>query len=337
MGEGMIAAYEKTMTKTLLQVKNLQVMFKREGSFSMGVNDVSFSVKEGVNLALIGESGSGKSVSSLACMGLLGNNAVISRGSIFFEDRDITLAGEKDMREIRGLRISMIFQEPMTSLNPVLTIGYQVAEPLTLHTNLTGLQIKERSLELLHQVGIADPEKTLRCFPHELSGGMRQRVMIAMALACNPKLLIADEPTTALDVTIQSQILTLLRELQQKTGITIVIITHDFGVVAEMADEVAVIYAGFVVETGPVEDVFSHPLHPYTEGLLKSIIALDASMDTPLYSIPGIIPPILREQTGCPFHARCPYGAETERCARELPGLIEKSSGRFIRCFLGAH
>jgi oligopeptide/dipeptide ABC transporter ATP-binding protein len=194
-------------------------------------------------------------------------------------------------------------------------------------------EIKARCLELFHQVGIADAEKVLAGYPHELSGGMRQRVMIAMALACNPRLLIADEPTTALDVTIQAQILTLLKKLQQEMGITIMIITHDFGVVAEMADEVVVMYAGLAVETGEVREIFAHPRHPYTEGLLKSIISLDASMDAPLYSIPGMVPPISLEQKGCPFLDRCPYGVE--KCSQSLPQLNDRGGGHFVRCFIG--
>jgi oligopeptide/dipeptide ABC transporter ATP-binding protein len=322
------------MAGTLLEVKDLQVLFEREHRISVGVDNISFTLREGINLALVGESGSGKSVTSLSCMRLLGSNAVISRGSIRFEGRDITRADEREMRKIRGERMSMIFQEPMTSLNPVLTIRFQLAESLKLHTDMRKPQIEERCRQLLNQVGIADADKVLRGYPHELSGGQRQRVMIAMALACNPKLLIADESTTALDVTIQAQILTLLKKLQRETGITILVITHDFGVVAEMADEVVVIYAGLAVEHGGVEDIFAHSLHPYTEGLLKSIIPLDASMETSLYSIPGTVPVISKDQNACPFYARCPYGVD--KCGQELPKLQEKRPGHFSRCFLEA-
>jgi oligopeptide/dipeptide ABC transporter ATP-binding protein len=317
----------------LLQAEDLQVQFKREDGISLGVKEVSFSVIEGVNLALIGESGSGKSVTSLSCMHLLGNNAKIAKGAIFFEGTDITHAGEKEMQKLRGERMSMIFQEPMTSLNPVLTINFQLSEALRLHTAMTKKEIRERCVQLLRQVGIADVEKVLAGFPHELSGGMRQRVMIAMALACNPKLLIADEPTTALDVTIQAQILTLLKKLQKETGITIMIITHDFGVVAEMADEVVVMYAGYAIEKGEVNELFTNPLHPYTEGLLKSIIPLHAAMDTPLYSIPGMVPAITLEQTGCPFRDRC--ASVLPQCEREFPELKERNPGHFVRCFIG--
>jgi oligopeptide/dipeptide ABC transporter ATP-binding protein len=322
------------MARALLEVENLQVLFKREHNISVGVDNISFTIREGSNLALIGESGSGKSVTSLSCMRLLGNNAVISNGTIRFEGRDITRAAEKEMRNIRGERMSMIFQEPMTSLNPVLTIWYQLAEALKVHTGMTKSRMWNTCQQLLYQVGIADTAKVLRGYPHELSGGQRQRVMIAMALACNPKLLIADEPTTALDLTIQAQILTLLKKLQRETGITILIITHDFGVVAEMADEVVVVYAGLAVEQGKVEDILAHPMHPYTEGLLKSIIPMDASMEFQLYSIPGIVPAISKDQKACPFFARCPYGVD--RCENELPGLREKTPGHFSRCFLGA-
>jgi oligopeptide/dipeptide ABC transporter ATP-binding protein len=321
------------MAKTLLRVEELQVQFKREDGIALGVKDVSFSVTEGVNLALIGESGCGKSVTSLSCMGLLGKNGNIAKGIITFEDQDITRSGEKEMEKLRGKRMSMIFQEPMTSLNPVLTIKYQVSEALRLHTDIHKKEIHTRCVQLLRQVGIGDAEKVLAGFPHELSGGMRQRVMIAMALACKPRLLIADEPTTALDVTIQAQILRLLKKLQQETGITIMIITHDFGVVAEMADEVLVMYAGYGVEQGSVQALFAHPQHPYTKGLLKSIIPLNANLCGQLYSIPGMVPAIGLEQTRCPFYDRC---SETvRRCSEELPLLQERGEGHFVRCFAG--
>ncbi|MDR1784879.1 MAG: ABC transporter ATP-binding protein [Spirochaetaceae bacterium] len=317
----------------LLHVEDLRVLFKGEDSIAVGVNQVSFTVHEGVNLALIGESGSGKSVTSLACMRLLDENSSIARGGIYFGDLDITRLEEKQMEKLRGDRMSMIFQEPMTSLNPVLTIGFQLSESLRLHTDMSKKDRRDRCLELLALVGIADKEKALAGFPHELSGGMRQRVMIAMALACNPKLLIADEPTTALDVTIQAQILSLLRRLQDETGITIMIITHDFGVVAEMADEVVVMYAGFAVETGTVYELFEHPIHPYTAGLLKSLIPLDANMDVPLYTIPGIVPRITLEQKNCPFMGRCPRAVDF--CAMAMPGFTQIGDGHFVRCFNG--
>ncbi|MDR0562232.1 MAG: ABC transporter ATP-binding protein [Spirochaetaceae bacterium] len=321
------------MAKTLLGVKELQVQFRREDGVALGVKDVSFSVTEGVNLALVGESGCGKSVTSLSCMRLLGNNGKISKGAITFEGQDITCAEEKEMEKLRGERMSMIFQEPMTSLNPVLTIKYQLSEALRLHTDMTKKEISARCVQLLRQVGIADVEKALAGYPHELSGGMRQRVMIAMALACKPRLLIADEPTTALDVTIQAQILSLLKKLQQETGITIMIITHDFGVVAEMADEVVVMYAGYTVEQGTVEELFTNPLHPYTKGLLKSIISLEAGANRPLYSIPGIVPAMNFDWKGCPFEDRCSY--RMPRCGREFPAMRERTRGHSARCFAG--
>jgi oligopeptide/dipeptide ABC transporter ATP-binding protein len=321
------------MQNALLQVENLQVQFKRGKKTIVAVDDVSFTLHKGVNLALVGESGSGKSVTSLACMGLLDKNGKLTQGKITFDGRDITHASQRELRKLRGVQMSMIFQEPMTSLNPVLSIGYQLAETLRLHTDMTSAQIRAHSLELLEQMGIPNAETVLRGYPHELSGGMRQRVMIAMALACDPKLLIADEPTTALDVTIQAQILELLKRLQKELGITLLIITHDFGVVAEMADEVAVMYAGLVVESGTVEEIFHRPRHPYTEGLLKSIIPLDASVGSALYSIPGVVPEINAHQECCPFYPRCPY--RSELCTQKLPALLETDQGHFVRCFLG--
>ncbi|MDR2535225.1 MAG: ABC transporter ATP-binding protein [Treponema sp.] len=321
------------MAKTLLQVEDLQVQFTQEDRVALGVKNVSFSVTEGVNLALIGESGCGKSVTSLSCMRLLGNNGRISKGAITFEDQDITRAGEKQMEKLRGRRMAMIFQEPMTSLNPVLTINYQLSEALRLHTGMTKKEIRTHCIQLLQQVGIPDMEKVLDGFPHELSGGMRQRVMIAMALACKPRLLIADEPTTALDVTIQAQILSLLKKLQQETGVTIMIITHDFGVVAEIADEVVVMYAGYAVEQGAVHELFTDPLHPYTKGLLKSIIPLNGTMNSQLYAIPGMVPAMTLEQTGCPFHDRC--SDKRSRCEKEFPSLRERTVGHLVRCFVG--
>jgi oligopeptide/dipeptide ABC transporter ATP-binding protein len=319
------------MSEPLLRVENLRVLFQGENGAFPGVADVSFILREGVNLALIGESGSGKSVTALSCMGLLGKNARIERGSVFFEGEDITRATESRMRTIRGNRISMIFQEPMTSLNPVLSIGFQLGESLRLHTALEAPRIREKCRDLLDHVGIAGAEKILKGYPHELSGGMRQRVMIAMSLACSPRLLIADEPTTALDVTIQAQILELLKKLQRETGITLLIITHDFGVVAEMADEVVVMYAGLAVETGKVEEIFTHPLHPYTEGLLKSIIPLNAPLDAELYSIPGMAVAAGEARTGCAFLERCSCACAV--CRSHEPLLQEKAKGHFVRCF----
>ena len=318
------------MAKTLLQVDKLEVQFKLENTISFGVRDISFSVKEGVNLALIGESGCGKSVTALSCMRLLGSNAVISNGNIIFEDKDITRIEEKYMEKIRGSIMSMIFQEPMTSLNPVLTIKYQISEVLRLHTKLTKKEIQSQCIKLLEDVGISDTEKVLNGFPYELSGGMCQRVMIAIALVCKPKLLIADEPTTALDVTIQAQILSLLKKIQKENSLTILIITHDFGVACEIADEVLVMYAGIVVEKGSVEELFLYPLHPYTKALIKSIIPINANINTPLYSIPGIIQDI-QEKNRCPFYNRC--DEKITQCEREIPKIEEKKNNHFVRCW----
>jgi peptide/nickel transport system ATP-binding protein len=317
--------------KPLLEVRGLAVRFDTGEGEAVGVRDISLTVREGMNLAVVGESGCGKSVTSLACLDLLGPSSRIVNGTILFDGRDLTAATEKEFRTIRGRLISMIFQEPMTSLNPVLSIEFQLSEAMRLHTKLSKKEIRERSLELLSQVGMGDT--VLKNYPHELSGGMRQRVMIAMALACNPRLLIADEPTTALDVTVQAQILALLRELQEKTGITIMIITHDFGVVAEMADDVVVMYSGYAVETGSVEEIFLRPAHPYTSGLLKSIIRIDASMGDELYTIPGMVPAMSDKEAGCPFYDRCAWAEG--KCGRELPPLAEISPGHFCRCFLG--
>ena len=315
----------------LLKVDNLQVSFKRDGKSVTGVRDMSFSINEGENLALIGESGSGKSVTALSCMRLLDNNAVISQGTVMFEGEDLTKASEKFMEKIRGSRISMIFQEHGTSLNPVLSVKYQLAEAFRLHTTLTKKQIHDECVKLMEEVGIADPEKTLNFFPHELSGGMRQRVIIAMALACKPRLLIADEPTTALDLTIQAQMFSLLRKLQKEIGFTIMIITHDFGVVAETADKVLVMYAGIAVETGSVVEIFTNPLHPYTKGLLKSVISVNADTESPLYTIKGMPPRALSEENSCPFYERC--SERSDICKKELPAMTEQAKEHFVRCF----
>jgi oligopeptide/dipeptide ABC transporter ATP-binding protein len=316
----------------LLRAEGLQIQFAQNGTRTTGVADISFKVQKGHNLALVGESGCGKSVSALACMRLLGRTGSVTQGSITFNDQDITHASEKVMGKLRGAQMAMIFQEPMTSLNPLLTIGFQIREAVLLHTELHKKEAETVCLSALQRVGFPDPAKTLKSYPHELSGGMRQRAMIAMALACEPQLLIADEPTTALDVTMQAQILDLIKDLQQETGVTVLIITHDFGVVAEIAEEVLVVYAGLVVEQCSVRAAFQNPLHPYTEGLLKSIIPIDASMETVLHSIPGFAAPASAEPRGCPFYPRCRYG--NEACQGALPELTERSPGHFVRCFI---
>jgi peptide/nickel transport system ATP-binding protein len=303
------------------------------------VDGVSFSVKRGEVLAIVGESGCGKSVTSLSIMRLIASPpGRYVRGRVLFEGRDLLQLPEPEMRKIRGDAISMIFQEPMTSLNPVLTIGRQIAEALVVHRGSSREQAAQRTVELLRLVRISEAERRASQYPHELSGGMRQRVMIAMALACEPRLLIADEPTTALDVTIQAQILDLMRELQRKTGAAIVLITHDLGVVAEMAERVVVMYAGRKVEEAPVAELFAHPLHPYTRGLLDSIPKLGAGSReggagrrTRLAEIAGTVPSLSEPIVGCAFAPRCSYA--TTRCHEDSPPLEEKSSGHFAACW----
>lgn len=272
------------MTNTILEVENLHTYFYTEEGRNQAVRGVDFSLSEGETLAIVGESGSGKSVTSLSVLQLINPPGRIEQGKIIYNDMDLLGLSEKEMRGIRGNEISMIFQEPMTSLNPVYTAGQQISESLKYHQGLNKHDALKKSIEMLDLVGIPNPEKGIYRYPHELSGGMRQRVMIAMALACNPKVLIADEPTTALDVTIQAQIMELLNDIKDKTGISIILITHDMGVVAEMAENVMVMYKGQVVEYGDVHSIFDKPLHPYTQGLLKSIPRLDIEQDT-LYSM----------------------------------------------------
>lgn len=320
------------MNQTLLKVNNLHVDFNTDDGIVCGVDDISFEIKEGSTLAIVGESGCGKSVTSLACMHLLGKQGKITKGKITFEGEDITYANEQRMRQLRGNKVSMIFQEPMTSLNPLLTIGYQVYESLHLHTELKRKDSKKKVLSLLRQVGIADEEEVYKKYPYELSGGQRQRVMIAMAIACHPKLLIADEPTTALDVTIQAQVLKLLKSLQKEFNIAILLITHDMGVVAEMADEVLVVYEGIVVEQAKVLDIFDQAQHPYTKGLLKSIVRVDQPIKTKLYSIPGMVSPIRKNWNRCPFCERCKF--TTDMCRSKLPELRNFGKQHYVRCFL---
>lgn len=314
-----------TSSDLILDVKNLETTFFTEGGAVRAVDDVSFSVYKGKTLGLVGESGCGKSVTSLSIMRLIPNPpGRITRGEILYQGRDLLKASAEEMRKIRGNEISMIFQEPMTSLNPVFTIGNQLMEAITLHQDLSKSAARDKAIEMLQLVGIPAPEKRIVDYPHQLSGGMRQRVMIAMALSCNPNVLIADEPTTALDVTIQAQILDLLRDLQQKVGMALILITHDLGVVAEMADEVCVMYAGRVAERAPVREIFKNPRHPYTRGLLNSIPTL--SMDPTgkvkkkrLETIPGIVPSLLELPRGCRFQERCSFVGED--CRADEPGL----------------
>lgn len=315
----------------LLEVKNLKTEFKMRKGIVKAVDDVSFSVGQGEVLAVVGESGSGKSVTSLSIMGLLQDPGKVTGGEVLFKGEDLLGKSKKEMQAIRGHHISMIFQEPMTSLNPVYKIKDQLTESIMLHMKLTKKEALERAVEMLKLVGIPSARERADEYPHQMSGGMRQRVMIAMALACNPELLIADEPTTALDVTIQAQILELLGEMREKFHMAVLLITHDLGVVSETADRVVVMYCGKVMENAKVEELFTNPLHPYTVGLLKSIPSLENDSEEPLYMIKGMVPNPLRMPPGCPFSDRCEKCME--RCKKELPGLTDLD-GHEVRCFL---
>jgi len=323
------------MTQTnLLNIERLKTHFFTDDGVVKAVDDVSLSIPKGKTLGLVGESGSGKSVTALSVIRLIGPPGRIVEGRITLESRegsvDITAADNAAMRRLRGNSISMIFQEPMTSLNPVFTIGSQITEVIRLHQDVSAAEARRRALEMLNQVRIPAPERRLSEYPHQFSGGMRQRAMIAMALACQPQLLIADEPTTALDVTVQAQILELLKQLQAEHGMAILLITHDLGIVAEMADEVAVMYASKVVERASVAALFERPLHPYTHGLFRSRPKLGASKSQRLYAIDGMVPSPLRFPSGCKFHPRCPH--RRPQCEREEPGLREIGTGHFTRC-----
>lgn len=318
--------------KRLLEIENLTVNFSTEEGIITAVDNVSFFINRGETLCLVGESGCGKSVTSLSIMRLLPSPpAKISSGKIIFENEDLLKKSEVEMRKIRGNKISMIFQEPMTSLNPVFTIGKQISEAIIIHQHVSEEIAREKTIEMLKLVGISNPEKRYYEYPHQMSGGMRQRVMIAMALSCNPKLLIADEPTTALDVTIQAQILELISQLKEKIGMSVLLITHDLGVVAEMAERVIVMYAGQIVEEAKVEDLFENPLHPYTKGLLKSIPRLDSKKGK-LHVIEGTVPNPLNFPAGCRFNPRCPEAKNI--CRQKSPNLVSIGEGRKVRCFL---
>jgi peptide/nickel transport system ATP-binding protein len=336
------AAYVATLPRTpparaepLLEVAGLKTWFFTRDGIVRAVDGVSFHVTPGETLAVVGESGCGKSVTALSVLRLIPSppGRIVS-GTIRFAGRDLLGLSEAEMRQVRGNEISMIFQEPMTSLNPVLTIGRQIAETLTLHQGLSRNRALARAVDMLRLVHIPEPERRAAEYPHQLSGGMRQRVMIAMALACNPKLLIADEPTTALDVTIQAQILDLMRELKQKIDAAIVLITHDLGVVAEMAQRVVVMYAGRKAEEALVGPLFQRPLHPYTRGLLNSVPRLGATLAgerVPLAEIPGTVPSLREMIPGCPFEACCSFASD--QCRREMPQFEEKEPGHFAACF----
>ena len=315
----------------LLEVENLHVHFVTTRGVVRAVEGISYKVKPGEVIALVGESGCGKSVSSLAIMRLLARPAGrVVAGRILFQGRNLLELTEDAMREIRGRDIAMIFQEPMTSLNPVLTIGFQIMEPLMIHLGMTTGAARARAMELLKMVGIPDTARRLDQYPHQFSGGMRQRVMIAIALSCNPKLIIADEPTTALDVTIQAQILELLKDLRRRLDMALLLITRDLGVVAGLADRVAVMYGGRIVEQAPATDIFARATHPYTQALLKAIPLLDRPV-TRLAAIPGAVPPATAWPPGCRFHPRCPHA--WDRCQTE-PGLLDVSPKQQARCWL---
>jgi peptide/nickel transport system ATP-binding protein len=315
----------------LLEVKNLKTEFQLKRGIVTAVNDISFSIDKGEILAIVGESGSGKSVSSLSIMGLLQPPGKTTQGEILFKGEDLLKKNTMEMQAVRGDQISMIFQEPMTSLNPVYRVKDQIMESVMTHMKLSKKEALERTIHMLEIVGIPSPKERANDYPHQMSGGMRQRVMIAMALACRPELLIADEPTTALDVTIQAQILDLLYHMREKFNMAVLLITHDLGVVSEAADRVIVMYCGQIVEEADVKSLFAEPLHPYTLGLLNSIPRLEDESNEPLYMIKGMVPDPLHMPEGCPFSDRCDRCME--RCRREMPQLIEKD-GHKVRCFL---
>lgn len=317
----------------VLELRDLRTTFATAVGEVAAVEGVDLAVRAGKTLCIVGESGSGKSVTALSIMRLLADNARIDPASeVLFNRVDITKLPEREMRRLRGGDLAMIFQEPMTSLDPVYTIGYQIREAIRQHQRMSRRAANERAIELMTLVGIPAPRTRLKDYPHQLSGGMRQRVMIACALSSNPKVLIADEPTTALDVTIQAQILELMRDLQQRLGMAIVLITHDLGVVAEMADDVAVMYGGRVVETGTVGQIFGSPGHPYTEALLQSIPRLGMDKTEPLRVIPGTVPGLLTHTPGCRFAARCQHAFE--RCTIERPPLFQLPGDRRSACWL---
>jgi len=314
----------------LVDIRSLKTHFFTDDGVVRAVDGVNFSIHRGKTLGVVGESGCGKSVTALSIMRLIAPPGRVVEGQILFDGRDLVTLPEPEMRRIRGRDISMIFQEPMTSLNPVFTIGYQIAEAVMLHLKKNKAEAREHTIKMLDKVRIPSASTRVDEYPHQMSGGMRQRVMIAMALACNPKLLIADEPSTALDVTIQAQILDLMRDLQKEYGMSIMLITHDLGVVAELADHVAVMYASKVVEYAPVKELFAHPLHPYTLGLFRSRPSLATKKGERLNVIAGSVPNPLRFPTGCKFHPRCPMAIE--RCKTVEPELRELRPGHWVAC-----
>ena len=316
----------------LLTVNKLRTeFFQSKKSSVTAINEISFHLDKGEILGLVGESGCGKSVTSLSIMRLLNfTSGKVTKGEVIFDGEDLQKISENEMRKIRGGKMSMIFQEPMSSLNPAMRIDKQMIEGIRLHTNMSKEEARKHASKMLSQVGIPDPERVLKNYPHQLSGGMSQRVMIAMAMSCNPQMRIADEPTTALDVTIQAQILELMKKIQQEEGMSILLITHDLGVVAEMCTRVIVMYAGEIVEEAPVEELFNHPAHPYTEGLIASVPKLGSGVKV-LPSIPGSVPDLSMLPKGCRFAPRCKYA--TERCRNEEPDLFQISANQKCRCW----
>lgn len=323
------------MNDVLLEVKDLHTHFYTYDGVAKAVDGVDFSVRKGEALGLVGESGCGKSVTALSILRLIQEPpGRIMKGEILFDGQDLVALTPNEMRHIRGNRISMIFQEPMTSLNPLFSIGDQIAESIRLHQGVSRREAMDRAVEMLGKVAIPDPEKRIKEYPHQLSGGMRQRVMIAIALSCDPNLLIADEPTTALDVTIQAQILDLMNKLKQDFGASVLLITHDLGVIAEMVQSVAVMYTGKIVEYADVVDIFDNSKHPYTLGLMDSIPKMDVPVaeDKMLTTIPGVVPSLLDLPEGCPFQGRCSQAFDM--CAQKDPPLFEMGSGHLVRCWL---
>jgi oligopeptide/dipeptide ABC transporter ATP-binding protein len=314
------------MSSPLLNINNLSVSFKTDKGPLKVVSDLTIDIRQSEVFGLVGESGCGKSLTALSILRILPPNA-FAEGRIIFKDRDIMSAGEDEMRGIRGKDIAMIFQEPMTSLNPVLTVGYQIAEALTAHSDISKKDAMDKTIGLLRAVKIPSPELRIKDYPHQMSGGMRQRVMIAMAIACKPALLIADEPTTALDVTIQAQILELIQGLRKEMGMAVLLITHDLSIISEQADRVAIMYAGRIMELAPVDELFEHPLHPYTNGLLDS---LPAAKGTALKPVTGFVPTPDQFPEGCKFSDRC--GLASEECRAAEPALREISKDHFVRC-----
>ena len=321
------------MAYQLLNVQGLETQFKTPEGVVHAVNGVSFNLDQGETLGVVGESGCGKSVTMLSCLKLIASPpGQIVAGSALFKDKDLLKMNADEIRKIRGSRISMVFQDPMTSLNPVITIGKQLAEPLLEHMGLNAEQARNRSIELLGLVGIPNPAERLKDYPHQYSGGMRQRVMIAMALSCMPEILIADEPTTALDVTIQAQIVELVKRLRQEFGMAIIWITHDLGVVANIAQRVAVMYGGYIIEEAPVKELYAHPTHPYTLGLLGSLPKLNETGHTRLYSIEGMPPVLYNKPQACPFSPRCAW--VEERCWNENPPLTMRANAHKVACWV---